>query len=71
MLEDVRCECGKIVCQSDPDYIVVKCRHCKRYMFIKKEKDKNNDFVTASFSHLANRVQANIHEHIHSYGKHS
>lgn len=65
---DVRCECGKIVCQSDEEYIVVKCRHCKRYMFIKKEHDSED--LTTTFSHLANKVQAHIHEHIHSYGKH-
>jgi len=66
-MSDMRCECGKIVCQSDEEYIVIKCRHCKRYMFIKRDNDK--DIVTPTFSHLANRVQAHIHEHIHSYEK--
>ncbi len=60
---DIRCECGKIVCQSDQEFIVVKCRHCKRFMFVKMEDD--SDSVT-SFSHFVNRSQNQVRE----YSKH-
>ena len=37
---DIRCECGKIVCQSEHEFVVIKCRHCKRFVFIKAEDNK-------------------------------
>ena len=30
----LRCKCGKIVSQTSDDLIVIKCRHCKRYIII-------------------------------------
>ncbi len=44
-LENLRCRCGKIVCQTAGDLrpdskvlvrdvILIKCRHCKRYIAI-------------------------------------
>lgn len=64
---DIRCECGKIVCQSDQEFIVVKCRHCKRYMFIKKDDDQD---ILTTFSHFADTGNAHTQAHTHSYGKH-
>ncbi|WP_366921843.1 hypothetical protein MFMK1_002260 [Metallumcola ferriviriculae] len=29
-----RCQCKKIVCQVVEDTIIIKCRHCKRYVHI-------------------------------------
>lgn len=29
-----RCQCGKIVCEIEDDKVVIKCRHCKRYIII-------------------------------------
>ncbi|GAW91443.1 hypothetical protein [Calderihabitans maritimus] len=34
-MEDLRCLCGKIVSQFEGNCIVIKCRHCKRYLVIK------------------------------------
>ncbi|HEX3033228.1 MAG TPA: hypothetical protein VHS59_13525 [Bacillota bacterium] len=31
---DFRCECKKIVFQLEGDAIIVKCRHCKRFIRI-------------------------------------
>lgn|GEM_PF-1054894 len=33
-MEDLRCQCGKIVCQIEGNDIIIKCRHCKRYIRI-------------------------------------
>ncbi len=34
-MKDVRCTCNKIICQVDDDTIVIKCRHCKRFIVIR------------------------------------
>lgn len=31
---DFRCECKKIVFQLEGDAVLIKCRHCKRYIQI-------------------------------------
>lgn len=31
-MENVRCKCGKIVCQLENQAVLIKCRHCKRYI---------------------------------------
>ncbi|KKM12526.1 hypothetical protein SY88_03065 [Clostridiales bacterium PH28_bin88] len=36
-MEDVRCACHKIICQVDGNTVMIKCRHCKRYVVIKAE----------------------------------
>ncbi|MCL4515496.1 MAG: hypothetical protein M1379_07935 [Firmicutes bacterium] len=33
-MENTRCACGKIVCQTGEDRVIIKCRHCKRYIVI-------------------------------------
>ncbi len=44
-MENVRCRCGKILCQAEGDFvpagdlpqdtvILIKCRHCKRFIAI-------------------------------------
>lgn len=33
-MELLRCKCGKIVCELKANIIVIKCRHCKRYINI-------------------------------------
>ncbi len=33
-LENLRCQCGKIVCQLKEEVVVIKCRHCKRFIII-------------------------------------
>ncbi len=32
---DVRCVCNKIICQVDKDAVIIKCRHCKRFIIIR------------------------------------
>ncbi len=34
-MNNVKCECGKIVCQINDNTILIKCRHCKRFIIIK------------------------------------
>lgn len=34
-MENFRCQCKKIVCQIEGDTIIIKCRHCKRYIHIR------------------------------------
>lgn len=59
-MQDIRCECGKIVCQTDQEYVVIKCRHCKRLILIKKENCIDKAAITP---HLVNREQHNYHEY--------
>lgn len=33
-MTNCRCQCGKIVCQIEDDKVIIKCRHCKRYIII-------------------------------------
>lgn len=33
-MEDVRCQCGKIVAQLKGNVVVIKCRHCKRFVVL-------------------------------------
>ncbi len=33
-MEDVRCKCGKIVSQLEGEVILIKCRHCKRFVIV-------------------------------------
>lgn len=40
-MTDIRCHCGKILCQTEGYVVVIKCRHCKRTINIGvKEVDK-------------------------------
>lgn len=34
-MHTLRCPCKKIICQVTEDSIVIKCRHCKRYIWIR------------------------------------
>lgn len=33
-MENFRCQCKKIICQIEGDTVIIKCRHCKRYIHI-------------------------------------
>ncbi|MBS4024187.1 MAG: hypothetical protein KGZ96_00770 [Clostridia bacterium] len=33
-MSQFRCQCKKIVCQIKGDVVIIKCRHCKRYIHI-------------------------------------
>lgn len=34
-MENFRCQCKKIVCQIEGNTVIIKCRHCKRFIHIK------------------------------------
>ncbi|AVX21365.1 MAG: hypothetical protein ACOY3H_01905 [Bacillota bacterium] len=34
-MEDIRCSCGKLICQYQDNMIIIKCRHCKRFLIIR------------------------------------
>ena len=36
-MDDLKCLCGKIVCQKEDNIIIIKCRHCKRLIIIKTQ----------------------------------
>lgn len=59
-MKEVRCDCGKIVCQSDQKYIVIKCRHCKRFVFLSLE-ESNFKISGISFSETMPREHISIH----------
>ncbi len=33
-MDNVRCRCGKIVCQLKANVVLIKCRHCKRFVIL-------------------------------------
>ncbi|MDT3700197.1 MAG: hypothetical protein RO469_12330 [Thermincola sp.] len=33
-MENIRCKCGKIVCQLQGKVVLIKCRHCKRFVIL-------------------------------------
>ncbi|MBS4026397.1 MAG: hypothetical protein KGZ96_12060 [Clostridia bacterium] len=43
-MNQFRCQCKKIVCQIEGDVIIIKCRHCKRYLHIVTEGIKEIQF---------------------------
>ncbi len=43
-MDNFRCQCGKIVCQIEENKIVIKCRHCKRYIIIHTKGLNNAEF---------------------------
>ncbi len=34
-MQNVNCQCGKIVCQVQENTLIIKCRHCKRFIVIR------------------------------------
>ena len=34
LVDDIRCKCGKIVCQMQNQSVLIKCRHCKRFVIM-------------------------------------
>ncbi len=43
-LENVRCQCGKIVCQIHANKVIIKCRHCKQYLVIETKGIKEIEY---------------------------
>lgn len=46
-MENVRCRCGKIVCQLKGNVVLVKCRHCKRFVILEFADPEGQDGETA------------------------
>ncbi|WP_227766403.1 hypothetical protein [Zhaonella formicivorans] len=43
-MEEFRCQCKKIIFQIEGDTIIVKCRHCKRFIHINTKGILNIEF---------------------------
>jgi len=41
-MENVRCKCGKIVCQLKGNVVLIKCRHCKRFVVLEFSDHEEN-----------------------------
>lgn len=61
LMDDLRCQCSKIICQSDQNTVVIKCRHCKRYMVIKIGPDDIVKEEHIAIPHFQNRRQTAQH----------
>jgi len=61
-MENFRCQCKKIVCQIEGDMVIIKCRHCKRYIHIKTKGIIDIQFrLSATFSSSVPAVSLNWH----------
>lgn len=46
-MENVRCRCGKIVCQLKGRVVLIKCRHCKRFVIMEfNDQEAHDDLST-------------------------
>ncbi|GAW91450.1 hypothetical protein CHY_0353 [Calderihabitans maritimus] len=45
-MQNVRCSCKKIVCQLEENTIIIKCRHCKRYILIETQGPVHIEYKT-------------------------
>lgn len=34
-MANLKCQCGKLICQVEGGSIIIKCRHCKRFIVIR------------------------------------
>lgn len=46
--KDIRCTCGKLVCQHQEQKIIIKCRHCKRFIVINLQKLQQKEVSVVS-----------------------
>jgi hypothetical protein len=44
-MENVRCRCGKIVCQLKGKVVLIKCRHCKRFVTLEFSDEQEDSGV--------------------------
>lgn len=42
-LDNVRCKCGKIICQLEEQVVLIKCRHCKRLVMLEFYKPEGQE----------------------------
>ncbi|KUO52202.1 MAG: hypothetical protein APF76_03960 [Desulfitibacter sp. BRH_c19] len=61
-MEFFRCQCKKIICQIEDDTIVIKCRHCKRYIHIKTYGIKDIEYKLTSDTDEGPGLVANINK---------
>lgn len=60
-MDDLRCQCGKIVAQSNEHTVIIKCRHCKRYMLIKVDTGDIEINDNVPLPHFENKQKAAYH----------
>ncbi len=47
-MENIRCRCGKIVCQLKGRVVLIKCRHCKRFVILEfSDREEQENAVMA------------------------
>ena len=45
-MDNVRCKCGKIVCQLQDQVVLIKCRHCKRFVIMEFYKPQGQELLS-------------------------
>ena len=54
-MEDFRCKCSKLIVQMTEREVIIKCRHCKRYIIINTqgigEIEYANNIYPKMFAH--------------------
>lgn len=55
--EDIRCTCGKLVCRHQEQKIIIKCRHCKRFIVISLKTTLQPDKKEISVVSMVNTEQ--------------
>ncbi len=43
MDNNLRCKCGKIVCQLENQTVLIRCRHCKREIILEFNKPEEHE----------------------------
>ncbi|SJZ58644.1 hypothetical protein [Selenihalanaerobacter shriftii] len=52
-MDDLRCKCDKLVAKVEGDSVIIKCRHCKRFLIIQTRDIKSIEYT----DNLKTRVQ--------------
>ena len=47
-MENVRCRCGKMVCQLKAKVVLIRCRHCKKNVIVEFNNQEAKEELTAN-----------------------
>ncbi|AVX21355.1 hypothetical protein SAMN02745885_00607 [Carboxydocella sporoproducens DSM 16521] len=42
---NVNCQCGKLICQVVDNTLIIKCRHCKRFILIRLNETRTKPVI--------------------------
>jgi len=56
-MDDVRCACNKLLAKVDGDKVIIKCRHCKRFIVIQGRQIKKIEYRESPYGSSETRVQ--------------